>query len=214
MAMSGFIDVRTLLVTVETPGTHGAQDKGLENARPPLRSASFSRRGLLPAYTMQAKHVVDPSAHAKDAPKDHDISIRCVPSFSYSFWPTLITQPRSYRTLSIQVEDRQLEKPKAGDKSNDPASAIRNIDVHTLSPEDVFARYATSPAVGLEAAAVERRAKSGGKNVISPPKTQYWKKALNYVFGGFNFLMWIAFIVTIVGYDADMPRDDCADDLR
>jgi sodium/potassium-transporting ATPase subunit alpha len=63
---------------------------------------------------------------------------------------------------------------------------------------------------------VERKSKEG-KNVISPPPTQYyltiddiwpnslikliyryWKKALNYVFGGFNFLMWIAFIVTIV----------------
>lgn len=113
------------------------------------------------------------------------------------------TPSRSYRTLSIQVEETQLEKPKAGEKSNDPASAIRNIDVHALSPEDVFARYATSPVVGLEAAAVERRAKSGGKNVISPPKTQYWKKALNYVFGGFNFLMWIAFIVTIVSFRVD-----------
>ncbi len=34
--------------------------------------------------------------------------------------------------------------------------------------------------------------------MISAPPTQYWKKALNYVFGGFNFLMWIAFIVTVV----------------
>lgn len=76
--------------------------------------------------------------------------------------------------------------------------------MHALSPEDVFARYATSPTVGLDTAAVERRARSGGKNVISPPKTQYWKKALNYVFGGFNFLMWIAFIVTIVSYCIDM----------
>ena len=31
---------------------------------------------------------------------------------------------------------------------------------------------------------------------------RYWKKFLNYVFGGFNFLMWIAFIVTIVCFPA------------
>ena len=64
--------------------------------------------------------------------------------------------------------------------------------------DDVFTRYSTSPTVGLESAAVQRRAKSGGKNVISPPKTQYGKKILNYVFGGFNFLMWIAFILSLV----------------
>ena len=52
--------------------------------------------------------------------------------------------------------------------------------------------------MGLENAAVQRRAKTGGKNVISPPKTQYGKKILNYVFGGFNFLMWIAFILSLV----------------
>jgi len=32
---------------------------------------------------------------------------------------------------------------------------------------------------------------------------RYWKKILNYIFGGFNFLMWIAFIVTIVRLTAD-----------
>ena len=36
--------------------------------------------------------------------------------------------------------------------------------------------------------------------MISPPKTQYGKKILNYVFGGFNFLMWIAFILTLVSF--------------
>lgn len=54
--------------------------------------------------------------------------------------------------------------------------------------------------MGLESAAFQRRAKTGGKNVISPPKTQYGKKILNYVFGGFNFLMWIAFILTLVSF--------------
>jgi len=83
--------------------------------------------------------------------------------------------------------------------SADPANDIRQIDVHTLPIEEVFTRFSTSPTIGLESPAVTRLSKRFGKNVISPPKTQYWKKVLNYVFGGFNFLMWIAFIVTIVG---------------
>jgi sodium/potassium-transporting ATPase subunit alpha len=87
-------------------------------------------------------------------------------------------------------------------KSNRPlpasgADAVRQIDVHRIPLEEVYTRFSTSPTVGLEAAAIQRKNKDG-KNVISSPPTQYWKKALNYIFGGFNFLMWIAFIVTVV----------------
>lgn len=87
------------------------------------------------------------------------------------------------------------EKPK---KPVDPADAIAAIDVHLIPTDQVFVRYSCSPTVGLESIAVERRLKDG-KNIISPPPTKYWLKALNYVFGGFNFLMWIAFVVTLVG---------------
>lgn len=82
-------------------------------------------------------------------------------------------------------------------KTADPAAALRQIDVHGLSVDEVYTRFSTSPTLGLENDAIERRSKAG-KNVISSPPTQYWKKGLNYVFGGFNFLMWIAFIVTVV----------------
>jgi sodium/potassium-transporting ATPase subunit alpha len=100
----------------------------------------------------------------------------------------------SFRTLSTHVNDtiREGRPVKKG-----PEGAIREIDAHLIPPEEVFTRFSTSPTLGLEHAAVQRRSKVG-KNVISPPPTQYWKKALNYIFGGFNFLMWIAFIVTIV----------------
>ena len=102
---------------------------------------------------------------------------------------------RSYRTLSVRVEEKKLPaKPKA---SADPADAIASIDVHLISPEEVCTRYSTHPVHGLDNAVVERKIKDG-RNVISPPPTQYWKKALNYIFGGFNFLMWIAFILTLV----------------
>ena len=98
------------------------------------------------------------------------------------------------------------EKQKAASsKTSDPASAIRQIDVHRLSVDEVYTRFSTSPAVGLESGAVQRRMKDA-KNVISSPPTQYWKKGLNYVFGGFNFLMWIAFVVTVVRIDTFVFR--------
>lgn len=117
----------------------------------------------------------------------------------------------------------QKQKQVGGSKATDPSSAIRQIDVHRLAVDEVYTRFSTSPIIGLESDAVHRRGKDG-KNVISPPPTQYWKKALNYVFGGFNFLMWIAFIVTIVclslppsqstllspqGFSYHMSRLDC-----
>ncbi|KAG2112551.1 uncharacterized protein F5147DRAFT_683354 [Suillus discolor] len=103
----------------------------------------------------------------------------------------------SYRTLSIRVEEKNL--PSKAKQSADPADAIASIDVHLLATDEVYTRYSCHPTVGLEQAAVQRRSKDG-RNVISPPPTQHWKKILNYIFGGFNFLMWIAFIVTILSY--------------
>jgi sodium/potassium-transporting ATPase subunit alpha len=100
----------------------------------------------------------------------------------------------SFRTLSIHVNDTIRE---GGAVRKGPEGAIRAINAHLIPLEEVCIRFFTSPILGLEHAAVQRRSKSG-KNIISPPPTQYWKKALNYIFGGFNFLMWIAFIVTIV----------------
>lgn len=106
-----------------------------------------------------------------------------------------MTSGISYRTLSIHLDEpisKSIPKSIA-----DPTAAIRQIDAHIIDHDQVFSRYSTHPTLGLEHAAVERKSKEG-KNVITPPPTQYWKKALNYVFGGFNFLMWIAFIVTLV----------------
>lgn len=93
------------------------------------------------------------------------------------------------------MEEKDL--PSKAKQSTDPADAIASIDVHLISTDEVYTRYSCHPTVGLEEAAVQRRSKDG-KNVISPPPTQHWKKILNYIFGGFNFLMWIAFVVTTV----------------
>ncbi|RPD55624.1 calcium ATPase transmembrane domain M-containing protein [Lentinus tigrinus ALCF2SS1-7] len=130
-----------------------------------------------------SKNSAPPSGSGSEAGKDHEVQIQ-------------------YRTLSIHVDSmvEQKQKQGSGSKTTDPASAIRQIDVHRLPVDDVYTRFSTSPTVGLEGDAVHRRLRDG-KNVISSPPTQYWKKAVNYVFGGFNFLMWIAFIVTVLSYE-------------
>ncbi|KAG2362612.1 hypothetical protein BDR07DRAFT_1484553 [Suillus spraguei] len=101
-----------------------------------------------------------------------------------------------YSTLSGRVEEKQTTSRA----SPDPADAIGSIDAHLLSVDEVYTRYASDPTVGLELAAVRCKERDG-KNIISPPPTVYWKKTFDYIFGGFNFLMWISFILTILCYE-------------
>ncbi|KAG1853182.1 hypothetical protein DFJ58DRAFT_884022 [Suillus subalutaceus] len=110
----------------------------------------------------------------------------------------------AYRTLSVRVEEKQTRTTSKSPP--DPADAIASIDTHLLSVDEVYTRYSSHPTVGLELAAVRRRERDG-KNIISPPPTVYWKKSLNYIFGGFNFLMWIAFILTILSYQPLGPPE-------
>ncbi|KAI9330674.1 calcium ATPase transmembrane domain M-containing protein [Zopfochytrium polystomum] len=115
--------------------------------------------------------------------------------------------PIRYRTLSLNIDQRAraTKKGAAADSTANGAAAadgglrIGDIKHHLNRVEDVCTRFSTHPSLGLDAAAVSRKA-ADGKNKISPPPTKYLQKALGYVFGGFNFLMWIAFIVTVLSY--------------
>jgi sodium/potassium-transporting ATPase subunit alpha len=120
------------------------------------------------------------------------------------FWPGTDSEKAAtdevrigFRTLSLRAET--IEEKKPSKRKVDPQSLINQIDIHLAPTNDVFTRFGTSPTLGLESTAVQRRSQDG-KNTISKPPTKYWQKVLNYVFGGFNFLMWIAFIVTLVRF--------------
>ncbi|KAG2068577.1 calcium ATPase [Suillus decipiens] len=102
----------------------------------------------------------------------------------------------AYSTSSGRVEEKQTTSKS----SPDPADAIGSIGAHLLSVDEVYARYSSHPTVGLELAAVRCKERDG-KNIISPPPTVYWKKTLDYIFGGFNFLMWISFVLTVLCYE-------------
>jgi sodium/potassium-transporting ATPase subunit alpha len=110
---------------------------------------------------------------------------------------------RSFRTLSLQLSDHPKDGPGAaganGRKGNkEPGAEIGDINVHLLRAPDVFTKFGSHPTLGLEGALLTRKLETSPKNVLIPPPTQYWKQVLQYVFGGFNFLMWIAFVLTIV----------------
>ncbi|KAG2077837.1 calcium ATPase [Suillus decipiens] len=131
------------------------------------------------------------TTHSPDPPsgKDYDVQIEFV-FYSHLYF------------VRGQVEEKQATSKSP----RDSVDAIRSIDVHLLSVDEVYSRYSSHPTVGLELAAVRCRERDG-KNVISPPPTVYWKKLLDYVFGGFNFLMWISFILTILCYEPLGPPE-------
>ncbi|EPZ34560.1 P-type ATPase, A domain-containing protein [Rozella allomycis CSF55] len=111
------------------------------------------------------------------------------------------TDPRlvvDFRSISLSVT-QTIEKhssEKKGDKAEDH---VRAIDVHKLSANQVFTRYSTHPTLGLEKAALERLA-NGPKNRINTPRPNPILKVMNFVFGGFNSLIWIAMILCFVSY--------------
>jgi sodium/potassium-transporting ATPase subunit alpha len=74
------------------------------------------------------------------------------------------------------------------------------IKVHMMSPERVFQAYSTHPTLGLEAPAVQRNKKTSKANLLSPPPNDNFKKWMGYLFGGFNSLMWVAMILSILSY--------------
>ena len=101
-----------------------------------------------------------------------------------------------YRTLTNEAY-KPIKKSK---KKRDPAEEIRSINVHKMTPAEVANCYGTNLDLGLEKPRLEKLKKRGKLNQISPPDTNYIKKGLGYVFGGFNALMWVAMILSILSY--------------
>ncbi|KAL2917120.1 hypothetical protein HK105_203184 [Polyrhizophydium stewartii] len=105
-----------------------------------------------------------------------------------------------YRTLTFQHEPAQKEATLKSTQS-DPAQAIREINVHLLRTNDVLTKYSTHPTLGLEDPVVKRKLATGKRNRISPVPTNYIKKTLEYIFGGFNFMLWVAGIVILLSWE-------------
>lgn len=103
-----------------------------------------------------------------------------------------------YKTLSHRSAHRTTSQGyKSGKVVEDP----QNILIHTLPRNEVFLRFGTSPTLGLEAPALKRLEQEGKRNTLTPPKTNYIGKLVFYLFGGFNSMMWIAMILSILSWE-------------
>ncbi|KAK3650393.1 hypothetical protein LTR56_006372 [Elasticomyces elasticus] len=116
------------------------------------------------------------------------------------------TLPIGFRTLSFQVSASKgrsdyAEKPdksgttKVGDKRT---TDFESADDHTITLEALYQRLRTSPQQGLSQDAAARRLTENGLNVLPKRRTNYAKKLLGYVFGGFCSILWVGVIIFFI----------------
>jgi sodium/potassium-transporting ATPase subunit alpha len=73
---------------------------------------------------------------------------------------------------------------------------LADLTYHTQSEEDILALFSVSPTVGLDSAQAQRRLAANGPNALSPPPSRAFRKAMEWIFGGFGSLLLAASIVS------------------
>ncbi|RCH82077.1 hypothetical protein CU097_006495, partial [Rhizopus azygosporus] len=92
----------------------------------------------------------------------------------------------AYRTLSITVSENQAKGVTKSKKTQkNLAEDLSNVSYHKLSITELEQQYRTS---------------AHGKNAISPPPNNWFKKVYDYFFGGFCPLLWIASIICWISW--------------
>ncbi|KAK3057111.1 hypothetical protein LTR09_002150 [Extremus antarcticus] len=113
--------------------------------------------------------------------------------------------PPQFRTLSFGIEDSKRgnfaknEKPKKT-KAQQAEIDFNDLDYHIASVDELLSRFSTSRGTGLTSAQAADQLKTVGANVPSPPKSQWFRKAMSYLFGGFGSILFIAAILVFVAW--------------
>ncbi|KAM5350291.1 hypothetical protein ACJ41O_006796 [Fusarium nematophilum] len=106
-----------------------------------------------------------------------------------------------YRTLSIQVTEAKQAEPAPEDvkdkglKNKDDEDYFANLQYHELQVEQLCQQLNVSPGSGLSENAAAVRLERDGGNSLPHPKTNYIKRSLKYVFGGFCSVLWVGAII-------------------
>ncbi|KAG6021664.1 hypothetical protein E4U41_002432 [Claviceps citrina] len=107
--------------------------------------------------------------------------------------------PIQYRTLSIQVaESRRVETDVSADakpSKKDDEDYFSNLTFHQLPTDQLCQQLNVSKDDGLSESSASNRLARDGRNTLPKPKTNYAKKILSYVFGGFCSILWVGVIV-------------------
>lgn len=108
-----------------------------------------------------------------------------------------------YRTLSIHVSESRHQEPDSSDDLKSPSKKdntdyFANITYHELDKDAVCQQLNVSAKEGLSSNAVAIRLERDGKNTLPQPKTNYFKKIISYIFGGFCSVLWVGVIVFFI----------------
>ncbi|KAH6880671.1 hypothetical protein B0T10DRAFT_581214 [Thelonectria olida] len=110
-----------------------------------------------------------------------------------------------YRTLSIQVTEAKQNEPELdeikdpkGLKNKDDDAYFANLQYHELQVEQLCQQLNVSPGVGLSENSAAVRLERDGTNSLPHPKTNYIKRTLRYVFGGFCSILWVGAIIFFI----------------
>ncbi|KAJ6445169.1 Na/K ATPase alpha 1 subunit [Purpureocillium lavendulum] len=108
-----------------------------------------------------------------------------------------------YRTLSIHVaESRNVDSAEtAADvkaTKKDDQDYFSNLNFHELAVDQICQQLNVAQDQGLSDSSAAHRLQRDGKNTLPKPKTNYWKKILGYVFGGFCSVLWIGVIIFFI----------------
>ncbi|CAG9975540.1 unnamed protein product [Clonostachys byssicola] len=107
-----------------------------------------------------------------------------------------------HRTLSIHVSESKHREPDSSDdlkvSKKDNTDYFSGLHYHELASEQICQQLNVSPESGLSADAAGRRLARDGRNVLPQPKTNYMRKLLGYIFGGFCSVLWVGVIVFFI----------------
>lgn len=117
--------------------------------------------------------------------------------------PSIVLPPQ-FRTLSFGIdEDRKGRPTKDAKGKKDQASAAEiefaEVDYHTASVEDLYQRFESSRA-GLSEAQAAQMLKNVGPNMPSAPPSQWFRKSITYLFGGFGSILFVASILVFIAW--------------
>jgi sodium/potassium-transporting ATPase subunit alpha len=104
-----------------------------------------------------------------------------------------------YRTLSIHVSEAKKDSEERPERILENKKVdedyFSNLEYHTLPVDQLCQQLNVSLTDGLSANAAEIRLSRDGKNMLPRRKTNYTRKIIGYLFGGFCSILWVGAII-------------------
>nr|POE79899.1 isoform 3 of sodium/potassium-transporting atpase subunit alpha-1 [Quercus suber] len=115
-----------------------------------------------------------------------------------------IALPPQFRTLSFGIDEDQKRNVIKDEKSNPKVTKPKEIefgeiDYHTTSVDDLYERLESS-RTGLSESGAAQKLKTVGPNMPSPPPSQWFRKTVTYLFGGFGLILFVAAILVFIAW--------------